>query len=334
LGAAALGLPFVLGEYWAYVAALAYLNVLQAVGLNFLLGYAGQFSFGHSALYGVGAYTTGLLMLQMGLSFGVAIVLGVAATVLLSFLIAFPALRVSGMYLGIITVGFVELFVWVANTWRSVTFGPSGFSVPMATLLGFELNAARRTYYVILPVTIAAIAIARWIIRSKVGRALVAIRDHEAAAQALGVDPVRYKLLAFVLNGAYAGLAGGMYAILLNYVSPGSFGLFEAIAQFNMLVIGGIGTLYGPILGALGVTVLFELLRSWTGLQELLSGLFLVIFILYLPSGVVGGLRLWGWLPPEQLRGASALEAGGGRRHRRLRQQRLPGGTTLEGEES
>jgi len=305
VGAAALGLPFALGEYWAYVAGLAYIHVVLAVGLNLLLGYAGQFSFGHSALYGFGAYTTGLFMFRLGMSFGVAILLGIVTTMLVSLLIALPALRVSGIYLGIITVGFVELFVWAVNTWQTVSFGPSGFSVPAASVFGFEFNTSMRTYYVILPVMVVSIAIARWLVRSKVGRALVAIRDHERAAQALGVDPVRYKVLAFVLSAGYAGLGGGLYAILLNYVSPGTFGLFEAISQFNMLVIGGIGTFYGPMWGALGVTILFEFLRSWTGLQELTSGLFLVTFILFLPLGLVGELRRAGWLRPERLHGGS-----------------------------
>lgn len=303
IGLLALGLPQILGEYWAYVAALGYIHVLLAVGLNFLLGYAGAFSFGHSALYGFGAYATGLLMVRLGFPFPLAIVAGTLLTVLISFLIAVPALRVSGVYLGIITVGFVELFIWTLTNWRSLTFGPAGFRVPAPALGGVPLNSATRIYYVILPVTVALLLLARWIVRSKVGRALVAIREHEAAAQALGVDARRYTIAAFALNAGYAGVAGGLYAILLNYLSPGTFGLFEAIAQFNMLVVGGIGTFYGPIIGALGVTILFEFLRGATGLQELLSGLFLVIFVLFLPRGVAGELRRAGWLPAERLHG-------------------------------
>jgi len=209
----------------------------------------------------------------------------------------------SGIYLGIITVGFVELFGWAARTWQSVTFGPTGFSVPTPRLAGVELSSATRTYYLILVLTAIALVGARWLVRSRIGRALVAIRDHEAAAESLGVHAARYKLVAFAVSAAYAGLAGTLYAALLRYVSPASFGVFEAIAQFNMLVIGGIGTFYGPILGALGVTLLFELLRTWTGLLEMLSGLFLLIFSLFLPLGVVGGLRRIGWMPPERLQG-------------------------------
>jgi len=302
-GAAALVLPFAAGEYWAYVASLAYINVLLAVGLNFVLGYAGQFSFGHSALYGCGAYVTGLLMVHGGVTFVVAALIGVVTTVMISFLIAMPALRVSGIYLGIITVGFVELFVWAARTWQSVTFGPTGFAVPAVNLAGVELNSATRTYYLILFLTAFAMVGARRLVHSKLGRALVAIRDHEIAAQSLGVNAARYKLVAFALSAAYAGLAGTLYAALLKYVSPMSFGVFEAIAQFNMLVIGGTGTFYGPMIGALSVTLLFELLRTWTGLLEVLSGLSLLIFSLFLPLGIVGGLRRIGWISQERLHG-------------------------------
>jgi len=301
IGAGLLALPYALGEYWAYVAALTCLHVLLAVGLNFLLGYAGQFSFGHSALYGFGAYTTGLLMVRLGVPFVLAILAGVAVTVLVSLLIGIPALRVSGIYLGIITVGFVELFVWGLNNWRDLSFGPGGFAVPVSHLGGVALSTSTRTYYLILPVTAAMIALARWLAQSKLGRALVAIRDHEVAAQALGLDVTRYKIIAFALNAGYAGLAGGLYAILLNYVSPGSFGLFEAISQFNRVVIGGIGTFLGPIIGAIVVTVVFELLRGATGLQELLSGLFLASFILFLPRGLAGELQRRGPLAPDRL---------------------------------
>jgi branched-chain amino acid transport system permease protein len=301
-----LALPRLVGEYWSYVAALACLHVLLATGLNFLSGYAGQFSFGHSALYGFGAYTTGLAMVKLGLPFPLAIALAVIVTVIVSLLIAVPALRVSGVYLGIITVGFVELFIWGANNWRALTFGPAGFAVPVSSLAGFALDSSVRTYYVILPVTVAMTWVARALVRSKVVRGFVAIRDHEMAAQALGVNAVRYKILAFALNAAYAGVAGGLYAVLLNYVSPGTFGLFEAISQFNMVVVGGIGTLYGPVFGAVILTVVFELLRGFTGLQELLSGLFLVGFVLFLPRGVAGELRRAGWLPAERLHGGTS----------------------------
>lgn len=301
IGVGLLLVPYALGEYWAYVAALTCLHVLLAVGLNFLLGYAGQFSFGHSAFYGFGAYTTGLLMVRLGVPFVIAVLAGVAVTVIVSLLIAIPALRVSGVYLGIITVGFVELFIWGLNNWRGLTFGPGGFSVPVSRVGSLALSTSTRTYYLILSVMVAMIALARWLAQSKLGRALVAIRDHEVAAQALGVDVTRYKIIAFALNAGYAGLAGGLYAVLLNYVSPGSFGLFEAISQFNMVVIGGIGTFLGPIVGAVVVTVVFELLRGATGLQELLSGLFLASFILFLPRGLVGELQRRGWLALDQL---------------------------------
>lgn len=305
--AALLVLPYVLGEYWAYVAALACLHVLLAIGLNFVSGYAGQFSFGHSALYGFGAYTTGLAIVRLGLPFPVAIVLGVIVTVAVSLLISVPALRVSGVYLGIITVGFVELFIWGANNWRGLTFGPAGFPVPVSSIGGLALDSSIRTYYLILPVTVGMVLVARRVVRSKMVRALVAIRDHEMAAQALGVNAVRYKILAFALNAVYAGLAGGLYAVLLNYVSPGTFGVIEAISEFNMVVVGGIGTFYGPLFGAVILTVVFELLRGFAGLQELLSGLFLVIFILFLPRGVAGELRRVGWLPVERLHGGPEL---------------------------
>ena len=304
-GVGLLAIPPVFGEYWTYIATLACIHVLLAVGLNFVLGYAGQFSFGHSALYGFGAYATGLLMVRLNLPFVVAIVLAALAAIAVSLLIALPALRVSGVYLGIITVGFVELFIWGVNNWRDLTFGPAGFRVPIPTVAGLALNSSVRTYYLVLPVTIVLAVLARRLVRSSLGRALVAIRDNEVAARALGVDTTRYKLIAFGLNAGYAGVAGGLYAVHLNYLSPGTFGLFEAIAQFNMLVVGGVGTFYGPIIGALGVTVLFELLRGATGLQELLSGAFLVFFVLFLPHGVAGQLRRLGWLADERLRGGA-----------------------------
>jgi branched-chain amino acid transport system permease protein len=307
-----LAVPVVLGEYWAYVLSLAYIHVLLALGLNFLLGYAGQFSFGHAALYGLGAYATGLAMVRWQLPFALALVLAVIVTVAVSLVIAVPALRVSGVYLGIITVGFVELFVWAANHWRAVTFGPSAFSVPAPRLFGVELNSSTRTYYLVWAVTVALTGVALVLVKSRLGRALVATRDGEVAAEALGLNVTRYKIIAFALNAAYAGVAGGLYAVLLNYVSPGTFGLDEAISQFNMVVVGGIGTLLGPVVGALGLTLLFELRRGATGLQEILSGLFLVVFVLLLPRGIVGELAGRGWVPREKLYAESAGRRLGG----------------------
>lgn len=308
-----LGIPVGLGEYWAFIMALAYIYVLLGVGLNFLLGYAGQFSFGHSALYGFGAYAAGLFMMRLGVPFLVAIAFGTVLTCIVALLIAIPALRVSGIYLGIITVGFVELFLWTANHWRDLTFGPTGFRLPVATLLGFPLSSAVRTYYFIMVVVVTLVVLARWLVRSKVGRALVAIRDNEAAALTLGVDPIRYKILAFVLNAGYAGVAGGLYAVLLNYLSPATFGLFEAIMQFNMVIVGGIGTFYGPIIGAVGLTILFEFARGVTGFQEILSGLLLVTFILFIPRGVAYELNRVGWLKDEPLHVVQRGQIGGWR---------------------
>jgi branched-chain amino acid transport system permease protein len=282
------------------------LYMLLALGLNLLLGYAGQFALANAAMFGIGAYGTALLQVKLGWPYWAAAPSGALLAMLIGTALAFPALRLSGIYLALATLAFALVTQWVLMHWETVTFGAGGFAAPVLDLAPLPVDPDVAIYYLSWIVTVGLIALAWSIVRSRLGRAFVAIRDGEIAAQALGIDLLKYKAIAFALSGFYAGTAGALYPPLLGFVAPESFDLFQLVIQKSMVVVGGIGSIMGSIIGATLMVVVLEALREFKAAQEVIFGAVLIAFVIFQPHGVVALFRrLPGWEEPLNSAGSA-----------------------------
>ncbi len=288
-GAAAVlaALPVLLPVYHQFVLSLTLVNAIAAMGVNLSMGYAGQVSIGHAGFVAVGAYTTAVLMTRLGLAYWLTLPIGGALAALFGFLIGLPALRLSPLYIGMVTFGFGQAIGFVALNWVGLTNGPNGIAVP-PIVLGRLVLGPDSFYYVIVGVFLLLFWIARNLVGSRVGRCFLAIRESETAAEAMGVHLVRYKTMAFAVGAAYGGVAGSLYAGLSQFVNPDAFVFLVSVLYLTMNVVGGMGTLGGPLLGALLFTVMPELLRAFAEYKEFLSGALLLTFLVFFPAGLVG----------------------------------------------
>jgi branched-chain amino acid transport system permease protein len=292
--------PAVADPYILFVSNLLFIYMILAVGLNLLVGFAGQFALANAAMFGIGAYATGLLQVKGQLSFWLALPGGAFLAMAIGTIIALPALRLSGLYLALATLAFAQFTQWVFIHWRVVTFGAGGFSVPAVDFSALSMRSEIGVYYLSWLLTIALIVFAWSAMQSRIGRAFIAIRDGEIAAQALGISLFKYKTMAFALSGFYAGVAGGLYAALLNYVAPDGYDLFQVVMHKAMVVVGGIGSIVGSILGALFLVIANEGLRQFRSVQEIAFGALLLVFVLFMPQGIVAMIKRWlpGWEEP------------------------------------
>ncbi len=288
--------PF-LNAYFVYAATLALIYVILAVGLNFIIGFAGQMVFANGALMGIGAYTTGLLILDAGWPLWLAIPAGTLATTLIGLLVAMPALRLQGLYLALGTVSFAQFALWVFIHWESVTYGNAGFVLPKLPADFLWVGRDLGLHYLTLAITACLVVVAYRLSRSRIGRALIGLRESEVAAEALAIDLTTYKTIAYGLSAFYAGLAGGLFTVLLGVGVPESFNLFQVIMQFSMVIIGGVGSIAGSIIGAVTLVGLQEALRGFQEVQEIAFGALLLLTLLFFPSGIAGALKRWvpGW---------------------------------------
>ncbi len=292
-------LPFVANPYVLYVGNLAMIYMILAIGLNLVFGYAGQFTLAQAAVFGIGAYATGLFQARLGLPYILAAPAGIVTATLIGTAITIPALRLSGVYLALTTLAFAMFTQWVLLHWNMVTQGGGGFPTPHLDLSPLPLGPDLAIYWLSWTATLLLTVLAWRVVRSRIGRAFVAVRDGEIAAQMLGIDLVRYKALAFAFAGFYAGAAGALYAPLLGYVSPEGFDLFQMVIQKSMVVVGGLGSIVGSVLGAILIVGLLEVLRAFRWTQEILFGGVLVLFVLFRPGGLAIFLqRLPGWDEP------------------------------------
>ena len=293
---ALLAIPFSTNSnYLLRLVNIALIYSLLSVSLNIVLGYAGQLALGHAALFGIGAYTAALMTAGgSGLLFWPGFVAAGLVTGLSGLLIGIPTLRLKGHYLALATLGFGEIMRHIFFNWREVTHGMDGISgIPAPSFGFFKIETDKSFFYLALAVlAIVMIATIR-LERSKYGRSLAAIRDAELAAGTAGVDVSRLKIIAFVISATIAGLAGSLYAHLSSYISPDVF-VFDVTAQIlSMVLIGGIGTTWGPVLGAVMLTFLPELLRVSKAYYQLIYGAGIVAMVIFLPIGLMGLLRRW-----------------------------------------
>jgi len=292
VGVAALPL---LGSVFAdTVMALAGLFAIVAVGLNLLFGYAGKISFGHNAFMAMGAYASGILTTGAGLPPLGALVAGAAGTGAVAFLLGAPILRLRGHYLAMATLALGEITIIVSTRWTEVTGGLTGIpGVPDFQVLGVAFDTKTKLYYLIWAVALGGLCLSFRVIDSRFGRALRALGAHEAAAEALGVPVVRYRVQVFVLSAVYAAVAGGLYAHFLNYVNGTFFDLPVMVELMAMLVVGGIGTRWGPIVGAVPLMWVSQSLGRFADYSLLIFGALYGVALLFLPRGLCGELVAW-----------------------------------------
>jgi branched-chain amino acid transport system permease protein len=281
-------LPFVADAYILYLASVTAVYLIIAFSLNLLLGYAGQISLGHAGFAAVGAYASAVLMKQTGLSFAVTAFLGACLAALVGLLVGLPALKVRGYYLALVTLAFGEIIQVILRQAKPITGGNDGLAVVAPQVPGLALTRPQTTYYLLWAVATISLLLVRNIVRGRNGRAFACMRDSEVAAQAVGISLTRYKLYAFVISAFLAGLAGAMYSILNQYIHPDDFDFGRSIAYLMMVVVGGLGTLAGSIIGAVLLAVLPEALRRLQDYQELVFGMLLLGSIIFAPQGMVG----------------------------------------------
>jgi branched-chain amino acid transport system permease protein len=289
LVAVAIAFPFFASASAVTVMALGGLFAIVAFGLNLLVGYAGKISFGHNAFMALGAYGTGILTVNYNWSPLAAMIAAVGGTGLVAAVIGAPILRLRGHYLAMITLAFAQIVIIVSTRWTEVTGGLTGIpGVPDFRIFGFEFDTRVKMYYLIWFVAIVLFLLSFRIVNSRFGRALRALGAHQAAAGALGVDVVRCRMVVFVLSAGYAALAGSLYAHFLNYVNGTFFDLSVMIQLMAILVVGGIGTLWGPLVGAVALVWVSQNLGGYAEYSQLIFGLIYGAALLFLPRGAVG----------------------------------------------
>jgi branched-chain amino acid transport system permease protein len=284
---ALLPLPLALNQYQQYVLNTALLYIPVGIGFNLVVGNLGLLAFSNVAYFGLGAYTSGVLMLQLGLPWWLTVIPAGLVGGLAGSIASIPALRgVRLFYLAIMTLAFGELMRWTYIRWDVVTGGSMGMAVPTASLFGWSLDTDRRKFYVFLVLVVLIIALTNRLLRSRFGRAFLAIKDNEIAAAAMGIPTDRYIVLAFAWGGAVVGLSGAMFAVSVGHLSPVSFDLTELIRQFAIIMVGGLGSVTGSIIGAAIITAAPQVFISFPGFDELVFGLLIILVILFLPRGL------------------------------------------------
>ena len=283
--------------YYLHVINLAGIYTLITIGLNLLAGYTGQVSMGQAGFYAVGTYVSALLMMNFHLSFWSASLLALLAAALLGAIIGIPAMKLSGAYLVLATVGFGEIVRLVILNWTPVTKGAAGLTaIPLPKVLGLAISTEQDFYYLILAVLMLGGWIAWRLAASKIGRTYHAIREDELAAEAMGVWVNRYKISAFVVSAVYAGAAGALFGSFAGVASPDNFTFDDSVGFLCMSVIGGNRTILGAVLGAFVLTVLSEALRVFQAYRLIIYGAILILTVIYMPNGLIG-LRLPSRLP-------------------------------------
>jgi len=285
-------LPFYLNDYYRDIMTLTCIYIVLALGLNIIVGQAGLLNLGYVAFYAIGAYTYAILSTKYGLSFWPGLAVGGGMAAVFAVVLGTPTLRLRGDYFAIVTLGLGEITRIILNNWDSVTGGPNGISqVGRPVLAGYVLHTTFDFYYLILMISIGTIFAMKRILASRIGRAWIAIREDEIAAEAMGINSFLLKLLAFVLGSAWAGVTGVFFAAKMAFVSPESFTFFESVMILCMVVLGGMGSISGIILGALLLITLPEVFRDFQDYRMLAFGAALVLMMVFRPQGLLGSVR-------------------------------------------
>lgn len=279
------------GGYLMNVLVFVGIHTMLAIGLNLLLGYAGQISLGHAGFFGMGAYLSGILTSTYGWNPWLAMPLAALFVGGLAFLIGFPILKLKGHYLAMATLGLGIIIYIVFNETVDLTGGPSGLSgIPNLSIGTFTFDSDVKNYYLIWTVTLATILLTLNLANSRIGRALRAVHDSEVAARVVGVNARLLKVQIFAMSALISSVAGSLYAHTMTFVSPASFGFNFSIELLTMVVIGGLGSIYGSFLGAALLTLLPEFLRAAQDYDIIIYGGLLMVMVMFMPGGLVRGI--------------------------------------------
>src|SRR5262245_40184050 len=272
-----------------------FVYVLVALGLNLLTGFAGQVSLGHAAFFAIGAYTAAVLAERWAWPSVLCVVGGALFTAIVGYLLGLPCLRLSGLYLAMATLGFTFIVQGMLLQLAVVTQGSEGMRVRPAAVLGFTFDSDYRKYYLLLGVTVVMLLFARNLMAARTGRAFLAIRENERAAEAMGVNLAQYKTIAFAVSALYTGLAGALSAFLVGFLDPQGFSFFLSIQFITIIILGGLASLLGSVLGAAFLIILPELLAGLDVWQALVYGVIMVVTIIFMPFGLSGALRRYAY---------------------------------------
>lgn len=303
-------------EYYYFILNLILINLIAAVGLQILVGFTGLLSLGHAAFMGVGAYTSAILITRFGVPFLFTVLAAGAVAAFFGIIVGIPSLRIKGFYLMVATLAFQFVIEYGIIHWDSLTMGIRGIEMPTPTLFGLSLEK-NQSYFIFLFLIITLMMWgAKNLMRSKIGRAFIAVRDNDISAEIIGIPIVRYKLIAFAISAFYAGVAGALYVSMLRAAVPEDFLFLNSIILLSMVLIGGVSSLTGTILGVVFITfipVVLDLFVSWLAvvydpnvtmllgpMKEFVFGGLIVLFIIFEPAGLVGVwvrirdyLRIW-----------------------------------------
>jgi branched-chain amino acid transport system permease protein len=309
--------PLYLSNYWLSVFNLIGITLIAAIGLNLLVGYCGQLSIGHAGFIAVGAYTSAVLTNRFDMPFLVGLIGGGLVSGLVGLVFGLPSVRVKGFYLAITTIAAQFIIIWVINHW-GLTGGFTGMTVPAASIGGLVFRSETSQFYLIIGISVLSVFFAQNLARTKVGRAFIAIRDNDLAAEVMGINLLYYKLLAFFIGCFFAGIAGALLAHYWRSLNAEMFSFTDSILYIGMIIIGGLGTSLGPILGVVVIRLLQQVLlpiylvpfleHSFTslpsgfatGVTPMLFGLIIVLFLILEPRGLAhrwalfkSAYRLW-----------------------------------------
>jgi branched-chain amino acid transport system permease protein len=310
-------IPFVSSAYMLYIINMIGIYAIAAIGLNLLIGYTGQISLGHGAFFGVGAYTAAILATRAGFPFWAALPAAGLMTAAVGMVFGLPSVRLKHLYLCIATLAGQFIIEYVIVQWESLTGGASGIVVANTTLFGLDLGNDWTFFYVIFVCLVFLIWVAVNLVRTRFGRAFIAIRDNDRAAEGMGVPIFQYKLLSFAISSFFAGIGGALYAYYMMCITPEPFNLWLSIEFIAMIIIGGLGSIPGSVFGAIFIVGLNEVLSLVTQylmnigssvgaaitiapLREFVFGLAIILFIIFEPKGLAevwrivrSNFRLW-----------------------------------------
>jgi branched-chain amino acid transport system permease protein len=284
-------LPLVLpSTFYFRIVAIVFINALAVLGLNLLMGFAGQVSLGHAGFFGIGAYAVALGPTYLGLPSWLSLLCGVAFATLLAFVVGRPILRLRGYYLAVATLGMGVLIAMVVSNEATLTGGPNGMPVPRLVIFGWRATGPVVWYWISGVTLVIGVWMAVNLIASPTGRALRAIHDSEVSARVLGVNVARYKLLAFVLSAAYASIAGSYFVLFDGFVTPETASFLRSIEFVVMAVLGGLGSIAGSVVGAAILVLLPQFLTVFHDFEHIALGAIIIVFLIFLPSGIVPAL--------------------------------------------
>ena len=283
-------------EYLLHILIIAGIYIILTLSLNLIVGYTGLPALGHAAFFCIGAYTSSLLALNMGLSPWIGLLIGACVAAFSGIVIGYPAVRLKGDYLALATFGLGVIIYSIAKNWVSLTRGPMGLpGIPGFSIFGFHLSEIWSYLLLVLVLVIITIFVLRRVVNSPFGRILRSIREDEIASQALGKDTTKHKLLVFVIGAFFAGIAGSLYAHYITFIDPSSFTIMESITILLMVIFGGMGSISGSIAGAVILVVFPELLRFLgmpssiaAPMRQMIYGLLLVVLMIKRPQGIMG----------------------------------------------